>query len=72
MGNIMLLLMELISLAQKVSKLESAVRNGTKVDEKEFVVLTESLMVQLLYLGSIEADVEAKAQRKNEFHCMHC
>ncbi|KAF9596526.1 hypothetical protein IFM89_012257 [Coptis chinensis] len=54
---------ELIILA---SILESAVRNGTKVDEKEFVVLTELLMVQLLKLDGIEAEGEARAQRRTE------
>ncbi|PIA32397.1 hypothetical protein AQUCO_04500182v1 [Aquilegia coerulea] len=58
--------LEVDKLAQKVSILESAVRNGTKVDEKEFVVLTELLMVQLLKLDGIEADGEARVQRKNE------
>lgn len=37
-----------------------------KVDEKEFTVLSELLMVQLLKLDGIEAEGEAKVQRKNE------
>lgn len=39
---------------------------GTKAADKEFVVLTELLMVQLLKLDSIEAEGEAKMQRKFE------
>ena len=39
---------------------------GTKVAEKEFVVLTELLMMQLLKLDSIEAEGEAKVQRRIE------
>lgn len=46
--------------------LEGNVRYGTKVAEKEILVLTELLMVQLLKLDSIEADGEAKVQRKIE------
>ncbi|XP_010909215.1 BAG family molecular chaperone regulator 4 [Elaeis guineensis] len=53
-------------LAEKVSTLESAVHKGTKVAEKEFVVLTELLMMQLLKLDSIEAEGEAKVQRRIE------
>lgn len=34
--------------------------------DKEFVVLTELLMVQLLQLDTIEADGEAKVQRRIE------
>jgi hypothetical protein len=40
--------------------------NGTKVADKEIVVLTELLMVELLNLDSIEADGEAKVQRRVE------
>jgi hypothetical protein len=46
--------------------LEKSVLAGTKVVDKEFVVLTELLMVQLLKLDGIEADGEARAQRKAE------
>lgn len=53
-------------LAEKVTDLESAVRGGTKVEEKEFLVLTESLMVQLLKLDGVEAEGEARVQRKME------
>lgn len=43
-----------------------AVDGGTKVAEKEFLVSTELLMKQLLKLDSIEAEGEAKLQRKAE------
>jgi hypothetical protein len=46
--------------------LEKSVLAGTKVVDKEFVVLTELLMVQLLKLDGIEAEGEARAQRKAE------
>ena len=46
--------------------MEATVRGGTKVTDKEFVVLTELLMMQLLKLDSIEADGEAKVQRRIE------
>ncbi|KAK9159144.1 hypothetical protein Scep_005718 [Stephania cephalantha] len=57
---------EVNKLAKKVTVLESSVRNGTKVVEKEFNVLTELLMVQLLNLDGIEAEGEAKVQRRIE------
>uniref|UniRef100_A0A1D1YKB7 BAG family molecular chaperone regulator 4 n=1 Tax=Anthurium amnicola TaxID=1678845 RepID=A0A1D1YKB7_9ARAE len=57
---------EVDKLAGKVSALESTVNRGTKVTEKEFVVLTELLMMQLLKLDSIEAEGEAKVQRRTE------
>ena len=50
----------------QVNALEATVRGGTKVTDKEFVVLTELLMMQLLKLDSIEADGEAKVQRRIE------
>ena len=46
--------------------METTVCGGTKVEDKEFVILTELLMVQLLKLDSIAADGEAKVQRKIE------
>jgi hypothetical protein len=46
--------------------LEKSVLAGTTVVDKEFVVLTELLMVQLLKLDGIEAEGEARAQRKAE------
>ena len=51
--------------------MERAVQNGTEVADKEFVVLTELLMVQLLKLDAIEADGEAKVQRRIEV-CSCC
>uniref|UniRef100_A0A7C9DMA5 BAG domain-containing protein n=1 Tax=Opuntia streptacantha TaxID=393608 RepID=A0A7C9DMA5_OPUST len=57
---------EVDKLSQRVSSLQTSVQSGIKVDEKEFVISTELLMVQLLKLDSIEAEGEAKALRKNE------
>ncbi|PSR86191.1 BAG family molecular chaperone regulator like [Actinidia chinensis var. chinensis] len=58
--------LEVDKLSNKVVALERAVQNGTEVADKEFVVLTELLMVQLLKLDAIEADGEAKVQRRIE------
>ncbi|XP_058110326.1 BAG family molecular chaperone regulator 4 [Magnolia sinica] len=57
---------EVNKLAEKVLALEAVVHRGTRVAEKEFVVLTELLMMQLLKLDSIEAEGEAKVQRRIE------
>ncbi|KAJ3703122.1 hypothetical protein LUZ61_006827 [Rhynchospora tenuis] len=57
---------EVDKLAEKVSILESSMRGDRRTPEKEITVLTELLMVQLLKLDSIEADGEAKAQRRIE------
>lgn len=57
---------EVDKLSEKVVALEATVRGGAKVEDKEFVVLTELLMVQLLKLDSIDADGEAKVQRRIE------
>ncbi|KAG6631190.1 hypothetical protein CIPAW_13G073900 [Carya illinoinensis] len=57
---------EVDGLSAKIIALKATVRRGTKTMDKEFVVLTELLMVQLLKLGSIEADGEAKVQRRFE------
>lgn len=46
--------------------MERTVNGGSKVAEKEFVILTELLMVQLLKLDSIVADGEAKVLRRIE------
>jgi len=51
-----------------VCDLEKSVLGGRKVEDKEFVVLTELLMMQLLKLDGIEAEREARAQRKAEVH----
>ncbi|KAL6003292.1 hypothetical protein ACLOJK_023515 [Asimina triloba] len=55
-----------------VSALEVTVRGGAKVADKEFVVLTELLMMQLLKLDSIEAEGEAKVQRRIEVQQIDC
>ncbi|XP_057954583.1 BAG family molecular chaperone regulator 4-like [Malania oleifera] len=57
---------EVDKISEKVFALERAVCSGTKVVDKEFVVLTELLMVQLLQLDAIEADGDAKVQRRIE------
>ncbi|KAK7339926.1 hypothetical protein VNO77_20613 [Canavalia gladiata] len=57
---------EVDKLSERVSALEVAVDGGTKVSDKEFVVSTELLMRQLLKLDGIEAEGEAKLQRKAE------
>lgn len=57
---------EVDRLSEKVVALQTAVCNGTNVADKEFLVLTELLMMQLLKLDSIEADGEAKMQRRME------
>jgi BAG domain len=46
--------------------LESNKHGDKRIPEKEITELTELLMVQLLKLDSIEADGEAKAQRRIE------
>ncbi|KAF7120149.1 hypothetical protein RHSIM_Rhsim13G0066900 [Rhododendron simsii] len=53
-------------LSDKVIALAKTVEIGSKVEDKEFVVLTELLMVQLLKLDAIQADGEAKVQRRIE------
>ncbi|CAK7330507.1 unnamed protein product [Dovyalis caffra] len=57
---------EVDKLSEKVVELETTYCSGTKIADKEFVVLTELLMIQLLKLDSIEADGEAKVQRRIE------
>jgi len=57
---------EVDNLSAKVCDLEKSVLAGRKVEDKEFVVLAELLMVQLLKLDGIEAEGEARAQRKAE------
>ena len=49
--------------------MEKAVNGGAKVAEKQFVVLSELLMRDLLKLDGIEAEGEAKVQRKMEVSC---
>ncbi|XP_059660895.1 BAG family molecular chaperone regulator 4-like [Cornus florida] len=57
---------EVDKLRDKVVALDTTVHNCTKVADREFAVLTELLMVQLLKLDTIEADGEAKVQRRVE------
>jgi hypothetical protein len=57
---------EVDKLSAKVCDLERSVLGRRKVEDKEFVVLTELLMMQLLKLDGIEAEGEARAQRKAE------
>ncbi|KAF8010602.1 hypothetical protein BT93_J1289 [Corymbia citriodora subsp. variegata] len=57
---------EVDKLSEKVVSLETNLRGGSWVDGKEFVVLTELLMVKLLELDSIEADGEARVERRIE------
>ncbi|KAH7838148.1 hypothetical protein Vadar_022587 [Vaccinium darrowii] len=54
------------NLSEKVIALAKTVKKGSKVEDKEFNVLTELLMVQLLKLDAIQAEGEAKVQRRIE------
>ncbi|GJU15641.1 BAG family molecular chaperone regulator 4-like protein [Tanacetum coccineum] len=49
-----------------VAAMETSFRNGIKITFKEIEVLTELLMKELLKLDGIEAEGEAKAQRRTE------
>ncbi|KAJ7567202.1 hypothetical protein O6H91_02G136600 [Diphasiastrum complanatum] len=55
---------EVDKLEEQLSFIERNVETGSKVPETDFDVLTEMLMRQLLKLDSIEADGDAKVQRK--------
>ncbi|XP_058083744.1 BAG family molecular chaperone regulator 4-like isoform X1 [Magnolia sinica] len=66
LNSVALVKAEVNKLSQKASSLEAIMHGGTKVAEKEFVVLTELFMVQLLNLDSIDAEGEAKVQRRSE------
>ncbi|KAI4353406.1 hypothetical protein L6164_002359 [Bauhinia variegata] len=57
---------EVDKLSEMVVTLEVAVDGGTKVSEEEFQGLTNLLMGQLMKLDTIEAQGEAKLQRKAE------
>ncbi|XWS43874.1 hypothetical protein CRYUN_Cryun16bG0141900 [Craigia yunnanensis] len=57
---------EVDKLSERVAALEVAVNSGTKVSNEEFVVSAELLMRELLKLDGIEAEGEAKLQRKAE------
>ncbi|XP_020210386.1 BAG family molecular chaperone regulator 4 [Cajanus cajan] len=63
---------EVDKLAERVSALEVAVDGGTRVSDKEFLMSTELLMRQLLKLDGIEAEGEAKIQRKAEVEYLCC
>ncbi|PHT77984.1 hypothetical protein T459_16036 [Capsicum annuum] len=57
---------EVDKLSHKVVAVEGAVKRGTRVEDREFVLLTELFMIQLLTLDSIEAEGEARTQRRKE------
>ncbi|XP_022978256.1 BAG family molecular chaperone regulator 4 isoform X2 [Cucurbita maxima] len=57
---------EVDKLSERVAAIEVAVNGGTNIADKEFIVLTELLMRQLLKLDSIDAEGDAKLQRKAE------
>ncbi|XP_014514345.1 BAG family molecular chaperone regulator 4 [Vigna radiata var. radiata] len=57
---------EVDKLSNRVTAIEVAINGGNKAAEKEFLVLTELLMSQLLKLDGIDAEGEAKLQRKAE------
>lgn len=57
---------EVDKLSERVVAIKTAVDGGLQVSENEFLVLTELLMRQLLKLDGIEAEGEAKLQRKAE------
>ncbi|KAL5742496.1 hypothetical protein ACOSP7_029228 [Xanthoceras sorbifolium] len=57
---------EVDKLSERVAALEVAVNGGTKIAVEEFDVSAELLMRQLLKLDGIEAEGEAKMQRKAE------
>ncbi|XP_017612291.2 BAG family molecular chaperone regulator 4-like isoform X1 [Gossypium arboreum] len=57
---------EVDKLSERVAALEVAVNSGTKVTDEEFVVPAELLMRELLKLDGIEAEGEARLQRKAE------
>lgn len=46
--------------------METSAKNGIKIVKKEVEVLTELLMKELLKLDGIEAEGEAKTQRRIE------
>jgi len=62
---------EVDKLSVQVSAIEAAVNGGTKVADNNFIVVTEMLMIQLLKLDSIEAEGEAKVQRRIEVSRNH-
>ncbi|KAK1557373.1 hypothetical protein Q3G72_023454 [Acer saccharum] len=61
---------EIDKLSERVDVLEVAVNCGTKIVVEEFDVSAELLMRQLLKLDGIEAEGEAKMQRKAELQML--
>ncbi|KAK1412747.1 hypothetical protein QVD17_34238 [Tagetes erecta] len=57
---------EVDRLSQKVAAMETSAKIGMKIVEKEVEVLTELLMKELLKLDGIEAEGEARTQRRIE------
>lgn len=57
---------EIDRLSDRVAAVEVAVNNGTKLANEEFEMPAELLMRQLLKLDGIEAEGEARVQRKAE------
>ncbi|MBA0793657.1 hypothetical protein Gohar_018046 [Gossypium harknessii] len=57
---------EVDKLSERVAAIEVAVNSGTKIAAEEFGVSAELLMRELLKLDGIEAEGEAKLQRKAE------
>eukprot|EP00250_Pteridium_aquilinum_P005533 c15609_g1_i1 orf=211-837(-) len=57
---------EVDKLAAQVTTLEATVESGNKVADNAFAMLSELLMRQLLKLDGIEAEGEARVQRKTE------
>ncbi|KAK9065948.1 hypothetical protein SSX86_015350 [Deinandra increscens subsp. villosa] len=57
---------EVDKLSHKVAAMEASAKTGIKITEKEVEALTELLMKELLKLDGIEAEGEAKTQRRIE------
>ncbi|KAG2299720.1 hypothetical protein Bca52824_036192 [Brassica carinata] len=57
---------EVSMLSNKVVALERSFQGGIRAEDKEFVVLIELLMMEMLKLDGIEAEGELKVQRKRE------
>ncbi|KAL6346120.1 hypothetical protein AAG906_025400 [Vitis piasezkii] len=57
---------EVMRYQRHVVALEATMNGGTTVEDKEFVVLIELFMRRLLKLDGIEAEGEAKVQRRAE------
>ncbi|CAN4101859.1 unnamed protein product [Withania somnifera] len=59
---------EVDKLSHTVVAIEEAMQRGTRVEDREVIAVTELFMVQLLTLDSIEAEGEARTQRRKEVH----